>query len=71
MSNQAFWFVWNEGGDAPRHKHPSFGSASDEAERLAKLHRGQTFVVLQSVVAMLVSDVQRIDLRPADDDIPF
>ncbi len=66
----AFWFVWNEGGRAPAHKHQSQESAMQEAERLARKHQGQTFVVLESVCAMRVDSLQVTDLRPAGE-IPW
>jgi len=73
MNNSGFWFVWNENGNAPTHKHDYFQLAEKEAERLAKMHRGQTFIVLQSVCALVVNEVQKTDMRPADyvDEIPF
>lgn len=67
--NGSFWFVWCAERDAPRHKHPSLQSAEREAERLARLNRGQRFYVLESVCAICVDDVQRTDLRP--DEVPF
>lgn len=45
-----FWVVWNESKercDFPTKKHFSLTEANNEAERLAKLHEGQTFSVLQ------------------------
>jgi hypothetical protein len=68
--DQAFWFVWNVNGNAPRYQHASPTSAVTEAERLARANPGETFVVLQSVCARCVNDMQKIDLRPSDD-IPF
>lgn len=44
-----FWLVWNKGGRAPMVQHPSASKARKEAERLASVHPGQTFVVLASV----------------------
>lgn len=68
---KAFWFVWNVHGGAPRFQHQSESSAIIEAERLARMNPGQTFVVLQSVCARVVTDMQRIDLRPKTDEICF
>lgn len=74
MNNSPFWMVWNERGDAPRVKHSTKVSAQREAERLARLNRGQSFIVLESVQACISNDVLVVDMRPADsrsNDIPF
>lgn len=65
-----FWLVWNPNGRSPTYKHPSVECATAEAERLARIHPGQTFVVLESVRARRVDDMLRIEMRP-DSDIPF
>lgn len=67
---EPFWFVWNPQGHNPQHKHPTLDSALREAERLARINPGQTFIVLQSVQALTVDNIQRTDLRPASE-IPF
>ena len=46
-----FFMVYRIGGNAPRVMHETAPSAIDEAKRLAKLHIGETFVVLQSAGA--------------------
>lgn len=66
-----FWFVWNKGGNLPRYQHSTEKSATDEAERLARLHQGETFVVLESVCARKVDGMQRVDFRNMSDDVPF
>lgn len=73
FDNTPFWMVWNERGDAPRVKHPNKESAHREAERLARLNRGSTFIVLESVEALVSNDVMVVDMRPADrrDEMPF
>ena len=65
-----FWFVWNPDNRTPKHKHETKGLAIAEAERLARMNRGETFVVLESVCARRVDDMLRIEMRP-DSDIPF
>ena len=42
-----FWMVWNVGGNAPRHQHEYEHLAITEAERLARAHPGEAFVVLR------------------------
>jgi hypothetical protein len=73
MINKPTWFVWCPTGWPPKHQHQSIESAINEAERLAKAHPGQQFVVLETVGARMVDLVQRIDLRPVNepDEIPF
>lgn len=67
-----FWLVWCPTGYDPVHKHPTHESAVTEAERLARLHKGETFVVLESVCARKVDDMRRIDFRqPENNDVPF
>lgn len=74
MSNQLtyapFWFVWNPDGRNPQARHMSEQSAVNEAERLARLNPGETFVVLESVCARRVDSMLRIEMR-SDCEIPF
>ncbi len=46
-----FFMVYRIGGNGPRVMHETTTSAVDEAKRLAKLHIGETFVVLQAAGA--------------------
>ena len=66
----SFWMVWCEGGDAPTRQHATRGSAEQEADRLARANRGQTFVVLRSVSECVVDDMRRIE-HEEDAGIPF
>lgn len=74
MSNSlkyaSFWLVWNPNGSNPTFKHRTKESAVNEAERLAREHRGQTFVVLESVCARIATDILCIDLSDKSD-LPF
>jgi glutathione S-transferase len=74
MSNELrhapFWLVWNPNGRSPTFRHPSEQNAVTEAERLARLNPGETFIVLESVSARRVDSMIRIDMR-AGDGIPF
>lgn len=68
----AFWLVWSPQGERPpKFRHDSEAMATIEAERLARLRPGHTFVVLQSVCARQVNDMRCVDLRPDPKDIPF
>jgi|HubBroStandDraft_2_1064218.scaffolds.fasta_scaffold14614_3 hypothetical protein len=56
----AFWLVWSPtGARAPRFRHPSEQSATTEAERLARAHPGQLFVVLEAIAARRVDSMIR------------
>jgi len=65
----AFWLVWNPQGGAPKKDHGTKASAEREAERLARLNRGQRFIVLQSIGERVVDDVQVIE--HVGDELPF
>lgn len=56
-SAPSFWMVWNPSGRSPTVRHPDPASAKQEAERLARQERGQTFVVLQSIGECRVRDI--------------
>lgn len=74
MELTKFWFVWNPAGNAPRHRHGSKAFAEIEALRLARLHRGQQFIVLKAVGGACSQEapVEPIKFVPGDaDDIPF
>lgn len=70
LVKKPFWVVWRMDGGAPTYKHESRQSAELEAERLARNHRGSTFVVLESMCAKVTNDVVSIDFSD-DADIPF
>lgn len=75
MSNQsekAFWLVWSPtGATPPKFRHPSEQSAAEEAERLAITHPGQLFVVLESIAARRVDNMQRTTYTGGSNEIPF
>ena len=70
QNGEPFWLVWSPDGGAPTHKHATLESAAGEAERLARRNSGQTFIVMESVSAVVVDNIQRTDLRPREE-IPF
>ena len=70
LQQQSFWMVWHVDGFAPQKRHATLEVAVAEAERLARLNKGQTFVVLKAVCARRADDLIRIDLDP-DAAIPF
>lgn len=74
MKHRKFWLVKGS-GPASVH-HPSRVSAEAEAHRLARIHPGAPFAVMEAVTVFQKIDVERIDLdaEPADldvDDTPF
>ena len=74
-SNGDFWMIWNVHGRAPTFAHSSLGNAEAEAQRLARIAPGNTFVVLKALHAFKVADpppppVEKIALHLIDH-IPF
>ena len=67
---KSFWMVWCEGGSAPTRPHATRESAEQEAGRLARANRGQTFVVLRSASEFVADDLRRTE-HEADVEIPF
>lgn len=45
--NKSGWFVWTKRGRKPAFVHSDEGAATKEAERLARLHPGTKFIVMQ------------------------
>lgn len=70
QNNESFWMVWNPMRNAPVYQHRTLNNAIAEAERLARENPGQTFIVLESVMAIVVNDIQRTSLRP-NQELPF
>ena len=66
-----FWLVWSPTGSAPpRYRHASKQSAVTEAERLARAHPGQLFVVLEPIAGRRVDNMVRTTYVD-DKEIPF
>lgn len=51
-----FFMVWSPEGQMPRCKHKSIGVAKREAQRLARLYPGKTFVVLKAKYSITQSE---------------
>jgi hypothetical protein len=71
-----FWMVYGLGQGQPTWKHSSAHAATKEAERLARLHPGKTFIVLEAIGAVRKRDIEIIPIgrgtqADLDDDIPF
>lgn len=65
MGNDSqFWMVLGDG--PPLVRHCSRADAEVEARRLASIHRGRRFVVLEAVTAFEIEDVRRIELTAPD-----
>jgi len=59
MKQPPFYLVWAEGRGAPFVKHETQGKAEAEAERLAHLNPGDNFFVLQPVMRLRKTSVER------------
>lgn len=72
MKNErtCFYLVWNPQRREPQQQHSTLESAERESERLARLHRGQRFIVLRSVSECVSDDIQRIT-HTENDELPF
>lgn len=60
-----FWMVYGIGQRGPTYQHGSEGSALREAERLAEISPGTTFVVLEATQAVRTRRLDHFDLRTA------
>lgn len=68
-----FWIVWRKNGAMPVYTHNSATSALAEAKRLARENTGETFVVLESKLAVTKRDLDIVsfDEEITDADTPF
>ena len=69
-----FWMV--QGIGPATHRHDSLSSAQAEAKRLARIHRGERFFVMEAIECVEAIDVIVTSLRSKDecddsDLIPF
>lgn len=71
MINPKFWMVLGLG--TPTFRHESRVSAKAEAERLARMNPGQSFVVLESMATVVKSDLAWSVHGDCDDpsEVPF
>lgn len=67
MNKEKFWMVLGAGSPTFRHTTPQ--SAKTEAERLARLHPNQEFVVLEAIGSVIKTDITWSSYAPGD--IPF
>ncbi|MBU9317246.1 hypothetical protein L0Z13_11755 [Burkholderia multivorans] len=67
---EAFFIIWcPTGPHSPKHRHRSRNAAVIEAERLARVHPGNEFYVMQADTMRTVNDMKRVDFEAPD--IPF
>jgi hypothetical protein len=59
------------GGGNPTVQHPTEESAKAEAERLARVNRGNVFAVLEAIAFVRSTDVVWADALDEDDDVQF
>lgn len=68
MNEQAYFVVYNPNSSKPPQvRHADFGAAKAEAERLAGIHAGERFYILQAVGYAKKTSVDYVQL----DNIPF
>ena len=71
LRRQKFWIVWSpQGQNPPSFVHESSISAELEAERLAALHKGREFYVMESRFGRAVDDMHRVNYNDSDS-VPF
>lgn len=69
---QGFWMVVGSG--QPVYRHQNLITATAECERLARLHQGQEFTVVKSVLSMKIDSLCRtiyVDVQADGNEIPF
>ncbi len=66
-----FWMVLGEHSSSCSYRHPSEESAKAEAERLARVNKGEAFIVLAATDAVRVTDTRWVKLGAADEELPF
>lgn len=69
------YFVWNPDRREPNYRHDTVNSALVEAERLARAHPGQQFIVLKVLGAAIVEKPVAFKWAPGcetmEQEIPF
>lgn len=66
-----FWMVYGMNQGQPTVRHHSEDSATTEASRLARLHPGIDFYVMEATYRVFKKDVETERLSPDDCEIPF
>ena len=56
--NPSFFVVWCPSNGPPRVRHATQEAAEKEASRLARMHPGTEFIVLEAVSAAIKDDVR-------------
>ncbi len=67
---EMFWVVWQPDYGLPKFRHPDESLAIREAERLASLHPGRVFYVMQATHASELPSPQPIT-RQLEAALPF
>ena len=66
----SFFVVWNPERKAPIHRHSTIAHAQAEAERLARMAPGQTFIVLAPLLEVVRSDIV-VTHYDTHEEVPF
>lgn len=67
---QQFWMVYGLDRSAPTKRHTSRRLAEIEAERLARIHPGEQFAVLEAVQIVAKREFETTVFRAASEDEP-
>lgn len=70
----AFFYVVRDNSatnNHPTRKHWSYGAAEAEAVRLARIHPGERFVLVQARMIFTVPSPDVVRVRVSQDDVPF
>ncbi len=62
---ERFWMLYAEGGRGPTHKHATYNSAYEEAERLVREENAGRVYVIEAVAMARAADVVWEELGPA------
>lgn len=64
-----FWLVWRPDGYVPTKKHESEASAETESRRLAQVHPGKEFYVLEAI--KMSTKPEPVETVRLTEDYPF
>lgn len=69
MTQNKFWLVWNEAGNAPKKPHDTQEKAISEAERLASMYPQHAYIVLEATYHFKANvNVVKTDLSAPEND---
>lgn len=57
------YLVFNKNGNTPRHIHTTQEEARSEAERLARVNRGEEFFILEAIASVKIKEFEWREIR--------